>query len=84
MAEAPRPADPTPGDYRGWAMLSTTVAGIVATVLIGAWVDRRYETSPWGVLVGAVAGIGGGVGNLIYISRRTAGGGQPPSANGNP
>ena len=83
MAETPRPPEPTPSDFRGWALLTTAVAGIVVSVLIGAWIDRKFETSPWGVLGGALIGIGGGVGNLIYISRRSAGGGQPPSANGN-
>jgi F0F1-type ATP synthase assembly protein I len=68
------------GDFRGLAMIGTAVAGMVATVLIGAWVDRRYGTEPWGVTIGAVIGIVGGVGHLITISRRSAGGGKPPSA----
>lgn len=84
MAEAPHRPERTPGDYRGLAMISTAVAEMVVPVLFGVWLDNRYNTEPWCVLVGAVVGITGGVAHLIYISRRSAGGGKPPSANGNP
>ena len=82
MAEPPSPpkADSGNGDIRGLAMLSTAVAEMVAAVVFGLWLDRKFETGPWLAMAGAVIGITGGVAHLIYISRRSARGGKPPGA----
>jgi F0F1-type ATP synthase assembly protein I len=81
MAEPPEAPEKKPGDSdnRGLAMLSTVVAEMVIAVILGVWFDRRYGSEPWGALVGAVVGIGGGVMHLMYIGRRSAGG-KPPTA----
>ena len=52
--------------YSGLGMeLAAAVAGFV---LVGVWVDRHYETAPWGVVIGAVLGLLGGMYNLIRES----------------
>jgi len=86
MADTPDPPEAKPGggDYRGLAMLSTAVAEMVLPALFGVWLDGKYATEPRWTIVGAVLGITGGVAHLLYISRRSAGGGEPPSANRNP
>ena len=52
--------------YSGMGMeLAAAVAGFV---LVGVWIDRHYETAPWGVVIGAVLGLVGGMSNLIRES----------------
>jgi F0F1-type ATP synthase assembly protein I len=42
------------------------LAGAVAGfTLIGYWFDRHYGTSPWGLVVGVVLGIVGGLYNFV-------------------
>ena len=62
--------DPQPADYRGLALIGTAVGEMVVPVLIGAWLDSRNGWSPWGMLVGAVLGFGGGFAHLVIASRR--------------
>ena len=35
-------------------------AAILVFVFAGVWLDRRFHTSPWFLLIGAFAGAGGG------------------------
>ncbi|MEX0746331.1 MAG: AtpZ/AtpI family protein [Phycisphaeraceae bacterium] len=35
-------------------------AGPMAGGLVGYWIDSRYETDPWGLLIGALVGLGAG------------------------
>lgn len=42
------------------------VGAVAALVAVGYWLDRRFDSSPWGVLVGAGIGIVGGMWNLIH------------------
>ena len=36
--------------------------------LLGYWIDRHYDSSPWGLLIGALLGLIGGFYNLIKAS----------------
>ncbi len=44
------------------------VAAVVGFTLVGLWVDRHYDTGPWGVLIGLALGLVGGMYNLIRQS----------------
>ena len=45
--------------------LAGTTAGLA---LVGYWIDRRFGTAPWGILVGVVIGTVGGLYNLVKQS----------------
>jgi len=45
-------------------------ASVVGFALLGLWIDRRYDTDPWGVLIGSLLGVVGGLYNLIRTSLR--------------
>jgi len=47
------------------------LAGAVAGfALVGYWIDRHYGTSPWGLVVGVVLGIVGGLYNFVKEALR--------------
>jgi F0F1-type ATP synthase assembly protein I len=58
--------------FPGWVRHSGVgleLAGATAGfALIGYWIDRRYQTAPWGVLVGFILGLVGGLYNLVKQS----------------
>ena len=45
--------------------LASAVAGFS---LLGYWIDRSYDTSPWGLLICAICGLIGGFYNFIRSS----------------
>ena len=58
--------------FPGWVRYSGVgleLAGATAGLaLLGSWIDRKYGTSPWGILGGVVIGIVGGLYNLVKES----------------
>ena len=44
------------------------VAALAVFAFIGYWVDRKWDTGPWGLVGGAVLGLVGGMYNLIRES----------------
>ena len=58
--------------FPGWVRHSGVgleLAGAVAGfALVGYWIDRRYETEPWGLVIGLVLGMVGGLYNLVRAS----------------
>jgi F0F1-type ATP synthase assembly protein I len=49
--------------------LAGATAGLA---LIGYWIDGKFGTSPWGILVGVFIGIVGGLFNLVKQSLEAA------------
>jgi F0F1-type ATP synthase assembly protein I len=45
--------------------LAGATAGLA---LVGYWIDSKYGTAPWGLVVGVLVGIVGGLYNLIRES----------------
>jgi len=43
-------------------------AAILGFTLVGYWVDRHWESAPWGLVVGVLLGVVGGLYNLIRQS----------------
>lgn len=64
------PPTRSPGDYRGLALASMAIGEMVGPILIGVWLDDRYGWSPWGMVVGSLLGVVGGIGHLIVVARR--------------
>jgi F0F1-type ATP synthase assembly protein I len=58
--------------YPGWVRYSGVgleLAGAIAGLaLIGYWVDGRFGTGPWGIVVGVFIGLVGGLYNLVRES----------------
>jgi F0F1-type ATP synthase assembly protein I len=47
-------------------------AAVVGATLLGYWIDGRLESEPWGVVIGALVGIVGGLYNFIRQAARAA------------
>lgn len=45
---------------------------VIGFTLIGLWIDRHYDKSPWGVVIGASLGLIGGMYNLIRESLKAS------------
>lgn len=50
------------------------LAAVAGLAFVGYWIDRHYETAPWGLVIGAVLGIVGGLYNFIRTALRATDG----------
>ena len=67
---------------KGWPWLRFSgigvefAAALLGFTLVGFWVDRHYGCGPWGVLIGVILGMIGGMYNLVrkaLVASREAG-----------
>ena len=58
--------------YPSWARYTGVgfefAAALAVFALLGYWIDRKYQTGPWGLIIGAALGLIGGTYNLIRQS----------------
>jgi len=63
-------------------------AAVAGFALVGYWIDRHYQTDPWGLIIGAMLGLLGGTYNLIRESlaafKRCDRDGDGPDERGKP
>jgi len=62
-------SDPSPKQTPPWTRVTTVgfeyVAAVAGFGLLGWWIDSRWGTKPWGVLIGAALGLTGATYNLV-------------------
>lgn len=72
----PRPS----GYWRTVGEIGTLGLAFVMALVIGTgagmWVDRRFDSAPWGILVGFGFGFAAAILNVVRITRRAFG--PPP------
>ncbi len=73
------PPDQKPMGY--YLALSQVGLEMVAPVGLGAVLDHYLDWSPWGVIVGAVLGLVGGLVHLVVLANRFDQDGSGPSRN---
>jgi F0F1-type ATP synthase assembly protein I len=56
---------------RGFALGLELAVGIALGVVIGNWIDHKYKTAPWGVLIGAGLGFASGMYLLVKDAFRS-------------
>ena len=55
------------------AVLGTEwAAAVIGFTLLGLWIDRRWETEPWAVLICLGIGFVGGTYNFVKAAQRAA------------
>ena len=47
-------------------------AAVIGFTLLGIWIDRRYDSEPWGVLICAAIGVVGGLYNFVRAALAAA------------
>ena len=62
--------------FPGWVRYSGVgleLAGAMAGLaFIGYWIDRRFDSAPWGILGGVVVGLVGGLYSMVRQSLEAA------------
>ena len=53
------------------ALGSHIAASMIVPVVIGIYVDKRWNLSPWGVIIGTLLGFGGMISIVIKLAAKT-------------
>jgi len=79
-----RPRDHWPSTSRALNMGFELAAALTGFCLLGYWIDARYDTKPWGLLICACLGLIGGMYNLIRTASAVTGERRPGSPKTGP
>ncbi len=75
-------------DRAGWVRFSGIgiefVGAMLGFGLIGFWIDSRFETAPWGLVIGAFLGLIGATYNAIRQTRSAFSNPAPPTKKNEP
>jgi F0F1-type ATP synthase assembly protein I len=66
-------------DFSRYMAMSQAGLEMVAPIGMGVAVDYYFHCGPWGAVVGAVLGLGGGLTHLIYLSQKSDNNADKPS-----
>ena len=55
------------GKYFAFAQVGLEM---VAPIVVGVLIDNYFDSAPWGVAVGAVLGLAGGLWHLVVLAKR--------------
>jgi len=73
MAKGERPTRRRRRSEMGLSGMGFDLAASVGVgALLGWWIDRQYETAPWGVVICSLIGIVGGLYNFARMGQRAA------------
>ena len=77
---------PSPNKLPSWTRVTTIGVEYAAAVagfgLIGWWIDGRWGSKPWGVLIGAGLGLIGATYNLVRAATAAMKSGPPKKNSG--
>ena len=68
MPQQPQNQESGWGKYAGMGLEMAVAVGL--GYIVGHWLDKRYGWTPWGVLVGTLAGVAAGMYLLIKEALR--------------
>lgn len=54
-------------------------ASVIGATLLGLWIDRHWQTDPWGLVICASLGFVGGMYNFIRTAQKAARESQRPA-----
>lgn len=77
--------DRSQGSSNGPALTSAGfefAAAVAGLTLVGYWIDRHYDSAPWGLLIGAAVGLIGGTYNIIRAALRAGRDPRPSDGGG--
>jgi len=57
-------------DMKRYAVIGQVGLEMVAPIVVGLVLDNQFDWGPWGVVVGAVVGLGVGLFHLVRLSNR--------------
>ena len=71
------PLEQRPTWLRHAGLGTELVGAVLGFTFLGIWIDRRFDTGPWGLLVCVFLGFVGGLYNLVKQALRSVNSSEP-------